>query len=169
MSQTRWILTLVVVCLALVGALVVQFLKGGRVPQRQGAVEGYRADPAMLLTHLMHEVYAVGEVETSSQGAAEAKAAHLALAFEVLGKEARSLLPWLKAQFKAGRSLELCVGAFQHIGGTDCGLILVSGLTNATPSIRDAAMSAIASFATNREVARAAIPPLLNILVSSSE
>jgi len=60
------------------------------------------------------------------------------------------------------------VAAFQHVGGTDCGLILVSGLTNATPSIRDAAMSVIASFATNREVSRAAIPPLLNILEDDS-
>jgi len=168
MTKTRWIIALVAVCVALGGALVIQFLKVGRVPQTQVAVESYRANPAALLAHLMHEVYAVGKGETSNHRAAEVKAAHLALAFEVLGKEARSLLPWLEAQFKAGRSLELCVAAFQHVGGTDCGLMLVSGLTNATPSIRDAAMSVISSFATNREVARAAIPPLLNILEDDS-
>ena len=129
--------------------------------RRQDAIEKLRADASGYLPQLMEEVYAVGHIEATNQNAAASRTAQLALAFEALGSEARPLLPKLEDEFNTGRSIGPCVAAFQHIGGTDCGLILVSGLTNSDRLIRNAAMSTLSGFATNRDVAIFAVRPLL--------
>ncbi|OQC68364.1 MAG: HEAT repeat protein [Verrucomicrobia bacterium ADurb.Bin006] len=137
--------------------------------RRQDAIEKLRADASGYLPQLMEEVYAVGHIEATNQNAAASRTAQLALAFEALGSEARPLLPKLEDEFNAGRSIGPCVAAFQHIGGTDCGLILVSGLTNSDRLIRNAAMSTLSGFATNRDVAIFAVRPLLQLLKDDSE
>jgi hypothetical protein len=137
--------------------------------KRQDAVDKLRANKSDVLPQLMQEVYAIGLIEVTNQSAAAARTARLALAFEVLGNDARPLLPELEKEFDAGRSIGPCVAAFQYIGGTDCGVILVSGLTNSDRLIRNAAMSALSGFATNREVALSAARPLLQILKDDSE
>lgn len=137
--------------------------------RRQDAMDKLRANAADMLPKLMQEVYAVGMVEATNRRAAALRTARLALAFEVLGDDARPLLPKLEEEFNAGRSIGPCIAAFMHIGGTDSGLILVSGLTNSDSLIRDAAMSVLSSFATNREVAHSAVHPLLSLLKDSSE
>lgn len=136
--------------------------------KRKDAAEKLRTNAATFLPELMEEVYAVGRVEATNRSVAWAKTTRLASAFEVLGDEARPLLPKLKAEFGAGRSIGPSVAAFSYIGGMDCGLIVVSGLTNSNPLIRNAAMSAISSFATNRHVAVSAVPPLLVLLKDHS-
>lgn len=137
--------------------------------RRQDAIEKLRADASGYLPQLMEEVYAVGHIEATNQNAAASRTAQLALAFEALGSEARPLLPKLEDEFNAGRSIGPCVAAFQHIGGTDCGLILVSGLTNSDRLIRNVAMSTLSGFATNRDVAIFAVRPLLQLLKDDSE
>lgn len=132
--------------------------------RRQEAIENLRTNTSDILPQLMQEVYAIGMVEATNRSAVATRTARLGLAFEVLGSNARPLLPKLENEFNAGRSIGPCVIAFQHIGGTDCGLILVSGLTNGSSSTRNAAMSVISSFATNREVAHFAVPPLIQLL-----
>lgn len=137
--------------------------------RRREALEKLRTNASAYLPQLMEEVYAVGRIEATNRSAAADRTAQLALAFEALGSEARPLLPKLKEEFNAGRSIGACVAAFQHIGGTDCGLILVSGLTNSDRLIRNAAMSALSRFATNHDVAISAVRPLLELLKDDSE
>ncbi len=139
-----------------------------RIKRRQDAIQKLRANASNLLPSLMQEVRAVGMVEVTNRSAAASRTAQLAVAFEVLGDDARPLLPQLKDEFRAGRSIGPCVSAFQHIGGTDCGLLIVSGLTNSDQLIRNGAMSVLSSFTTNREVAQAAVHPLLERLKDSS-
>lgn len=140
-----------------------------RLKRRQDAIEKLRANASSILPQLMQEVYAVGMIEATNRSAAVSRTARLALAFEVLGDDARPLLPKLEEEFNAGRSIGPCVAAFQYIGGTDCGLILVSGLTNSASFIRNAAMSVLSGFATNREVAHSAVHPLLQLLKDDSK
>lgn len=137
--------------------------------RRQDALEKLRANASTYLPQLMKEVYAAGRIEATNRNAAASRTAQLALAFEALGSEARPLLPKLKDEFNAGRSIGPCVAAFLHIGGTDCGLILVSGLTSSDRLIRNASMSALSGFATNRDVAISAVRPLLRLLKDDSE
>lgn len=144
-----------------------EFLTDG-LQRRQDALEKLRANASAYLPQLMEEVYATGRMEATNRNAAASRTAQLALAFEALGSEARPLLPQLEVEFNAGRSIGPCVAAFQHIGGTDCGLILVSGLTNSDRRIRNAAMSVLSVFSTNRGVALSAVRPLLEILKDDS-
>jgi len=116
----------------------------------------------------MEEVYAIGAVEGTNRNVAASRTARLAPAFRALGSETRPLLPRLKDEFNAGRSIGPCIAAFQHIGGTDCGLILVSGLTNADRRIGDGAMRALSGVFTNRDVAFSAVQPLVKILGDDS-
>jgi len=136
--------------------------------KRREATEKLRTNASFFLPQLMQEVYAIGTIETTNRTAAAARTAQLALAFEALDGEARPLLPQLKDEFYAGRSIGPTVAAFQHIGGTDCGLILVSGLTNANPLVRNAVMSVLSSFATNRDIALPAVHPLRQLLKDDS-
>jgi hypothetical protein len=145
-----------------------EFLTDG-LQRRQDALEKLRANASAYLPQLMEGVYAVGRIEATNRNAAASRTAQLALAFEALGSEARPLLPKLKDEFYAGRSIGPCVAAFQHIGGTDCGLILVAGLTNADRRIRNAAMSVLSVFSTNRDVALSAVRPLIQLLRDDSE
>lgn len=137
--------------------------------RREDALGKLRANVSDYLPQLMEEVYAVGAIEATNRHAAASRTAQLALAFEALGSEASPLLPKLKTEFNAGRSIGPCVAAFQHIGGTDCGLILVSGLTNSDRLIRNAAMSALSGFSTNHEIAFCAVLPLTQLLKDDSE
>jgi hypothetical protein len=136
--------------------------------KRREAIEKLRTNASVFLPRLMQEVYAVGTIETTNGNAAAARTAQLALAFEALDGEARPLLPQLKDEFYAGRSIGPTVAAFQYIGGTDCGLILVSGLTNTNPLVRNAVMSVLSSFATNRDIAVPAVHPLRQLLKDNS-
>jgi hypothetical protein len=137
--------------------------------EKQAAEEKLRQLGTNALPRLLEEVRAVGRIEATNRSAAFVPSMQLASAFAVLGSEARPLLPMLIEEFRAGRSIGPCVAAFQHIGGTDCGLILVSGLTNSDPLIRNGAVSVLSSFATNREVARSAVHPLLQLLKDDLE
>ena|SRR5436190_8222360 len=139
-----------------------------RLKNSRQAAEKLRANPAVFLPRVMEEVYAVERVEATNRAAAAKKTERLALAFEALGGEARPLLPKLKEEFDRGRSIGPCVAAFRYIGGTDCGLMLVSGHTNADQIIRHTCVSGLSAFATNREVALSAVPGLLSMLKDNS-
>jgi hypothetical protein len=136
--------------------------------RKQRTIDMLRANTSNFLPQLMQEVYNIGYIEVTNKNVAARRTERLGLVFEALGAEARPLLPKLINEFNAGRSIGPCVVAFRHIGGGDCGLILVSALTNSNLRMRNASMSVISTFATNREVAAAAVPPLLLILKDDS-
>ena len=139
-----------------------------RLNRQREALSRLRLNIATYLPGLMEEVYAVGRLEATNRNAASGRMEALALAFGTLGGEARPLLPLLIEEFRAGRSIGPCVIAFQSIGGKECGLILVSGLTNSDRLVRNAAMSVLPSFSTNRDVAISALPSLLVLLNDGS-
>lgn len=136
--------------------------------RRQEAIEQLQTNQPVLLPQIIEEVINVGGMERTNRTAAAAMTAQLALAFEVLGPDASPLLPRLKKEFAQGRSVGPCVAAFQHIGSTEAGLILVSGLTNSDRMVRNACMSVIGSFSENRAVTQKAVAPLIASLNDSS-
>jgi hypothetical protein len=137
--------------------------------RQQDAFEKLRANVPAYLPLLMEEVYAIGVIEATNRNVAASRTERLGLAFRALGSDARPLLPKLKDEFNAGRSIGPCVAAFTHIGGTDCGLMLVQGLTNADRRIRNAVMSGLSGFSTNRDVASSAVRPLVKLLGDDSQ
>jgi len=136
---------------------------------RQHAIDELLADSNTYLPQLMEEIYSVGRIDVSNRNAIASKSEKLGLAFEVLGSRARPLLPQIAEEFTAGRSMAPCAIALMYIGGTDCGLLLVSGLTNSDRVVRNTSMSALSGFAGNRDVALAAVDPLLLLLKDDDE
>jgi hypothetical protein len=165
---------------AMLDALVVPFPEGRlsesqrdalakrRVAQQE-AVERLRKLGTNALPRLMEEVYAVGRIEATNRNAAGERTQRLARAFEILGGDASPLLPLLIEELHAGRSIGPSMAGIVYIGSTDAGLALLPGLTNSDPEIRRWTMSALSYFATNREVALAALHPLLRLLKDDSE
>lgn len=165
---------------ALLDALVVSLPEGPlneseretfrmRVQKEQQAVEKLRQLGTNSLVRLMEEVRAAGLVEATNRNGAMNATRRLARAFEILGDEARPLLPLLIGELRAGRSIGPSIVGIQFIGGTDAGLALVPGLTNSDPIIRNWTMSALSRFGTDREVAVTAVRPLLKLLGDDSE
>lgn len=164
---------------AILDALVVP-LPEGRLsePQRQAlaeqrkaqqeAVEKLRQLGTNALPRLMEEVQAVGRVEMTNRNAAMNGTRRIARAFEILGGDARPLLPLLIEELHTGRSIGPSMAGIVNIGGTDAGLALVPGLTNSDPDIRNWTMSALSYFATNHDVALVAVHPLLLLLKDDS-
>ena len=135
----------------------------------QEALEQLRTNASAYLPQLMEEVRAIGAIAATNRNMAASRTERLEPAFRALGSDARPLLPMLKDEFNAGRSIGPCVAAFANIGGTDCGLMLVSGLTNADRLIRNAVMSGLSGFSTNRDVASSAVRPLVKLLGDDSQ
>lgn len=117
---------------------------------------------------LMEEVRAVGRIEATNRRAAWDRTRRLARAFEILGADARPLLPLLIEELHAGRSVGPSMVGIVSIGGRDAGLALFPGLTNSDPDVRNWTMSALSYFATNAEVACAATPLLVRVLEDES-
>jgi hypothetical protein len=136
--------------------------------RRQNAIEKLRARGTNILPRLMKEVRSVGRLEATNRPAARDATMRLVLAFEVLGDDAKPLLPELIDEFRSGRSIGPSIAGLASIGGTEAGFALISGLTNSDPAIRNASRSALSTFKTNREVAISAVPHLLIILKDDS-
>jgi HEAT repeat protein len=139
-----------------------------RWKDRQEAVEKLRQLRSKVLPRLMEEVRAAGKVEATNRAAATDATRRIILAFDVLGGDARPILPELIEEFHAGRSIGASISGIKYIGGTDAGLALLPGLTNSDPYICNGVMSALSSFGTNRAVALAATSPILLHLQDSS-
>lgn len=140
-----------------------------RRKEEQEAVEKLRQLGTNALPPLLEEVRAIGRVEATNRSAAMDATRRLARAFEILGGDARPLLPMLVEELHTGRSIGPSIAGIVNIGGTDAGLALVPGLTNSDTVIRNWTMSALSSFATNRDVALSAVHPLLLLLKDDSE
>lgn len=140
-----------------------------RRKEEQEAVQKLRQLGTNALPRLMEEVRAVGRVEATNRNAAVDATRRLARAFEILGNDARPLLPMLIEELHTGRSIGPSIAGIVNIGGTDAGLALVRELTNSDPVIRNWTMSALSGFATNHDVALSAVQPLLQLLKDDSE
>jgi hypothetical protein len=140
-----------------------------RRKEEQEAVEKLRQLGTNAFPRLMEEVRAVGSVEATNRNAAVDATRRLARAFEVLGDDARPLLPLLIDELHSGRSVGPSIVGIVNIGGTDAGLALVRGLTNSDPVIRNWTLSALSGFATNREVALSVVQPLRRLLKDDSQ
>ena len=136
--------------------------------RRQQAVEKLRSLGTNVLPKIELEIRRVARAEGDNPEAAKSAGTRLALAMEVLGTNARPILPVLIQEYQAGRNIGPMITGIVSIGGTDAGLILVSGLTNSDPTVRSATMSGLSAFANNKEVALAAVPPLLERLEDNS-
>jgi hypothetical protein len=140
-----------------------------RRKEEQEAVEKLRQLGTNALPRLMEEVRAVGRVEATNRNAAVDATRRLARAFEILGDDARPLLPLLIEELHSSRSVVPSIVGIVNIGGTDAGLALVRGLTNSDPVIRNWTLSALSGFATNREVALSVVQPLRRLLKDDSQ
>lgn len=137
--------------------------------RRKLAIAKLREFGTNALPRLMLEVRQVGLVEATNRQAAWLATMRLGEAFTVFGSQAEPLLPQLVEEFHASRSIGPSVLGLVHIGGTEAGLTLVSGLTNSDPFVRNGVMSALSGFESNSIVAHAALPPLLLRLQEPSE
>lgn len=132
--------------------------------QEQKAVEKLQQLGTNCLPRLMAEVRAVGRVEATNRVAAMEPTRRITRAFEILGTDAKPLLPMLVEELHTGRSVGPSMAGIVKIGGTDAGIALVRGLTNSDSTIRNWTMSALSSFASDRDVSLAAVPSLLRLL-----
>lgn len=140
-----------------------------RRQEERTAAEKIRQLGTNILPQLMEKVRLVGQVESTNRTASLDDTRRIARAFEILGSDATPLLPSLIKELQSGRSIGPSIAGLVSIGGTKAGLALVSELTNSDPVIRNWTMSVLSGFSTNRDVALAAVPLLLERLGDDSE
>lgn len=117
---------------------------------------------------LLQKVRCIDGIAVTNPALAGERKEQLQAAFQVLGTNARPILPDLIHEFQSGRCLGNAPHAIAHIGGEEAGRILIAATTNKDPGIRTCGATALAFLGNDDRIAHDAIPPLLKLLRDSS-
>jgi HEAT repeat protein len=136
--------------------------------ERERAATQLRILGTNALPLLLEELESFDRIEETNTIEAKDRQVKIQAAFEVLGPEAKPLIPELVVDLKVGRNPGNAAQGLAEIGGNDAGLALVQAITNPVSVVRLSAASAITHFKDNREIATSAINPLLCCLADGS-
>jgi hypothetical protein len=150
---------------ALLDALDSPFTK---TPQHARAAADLRNLGTNAMPLLLSQVKLLDTLKGTNSASALNQQTKLQAAFDVLGPQAKSLLPELVAEFKSGRNLGITAYALGRIGGAEAGHALVQAITNSSPQMRASGASSIEYFKGDPEVAASAVQPLLQLMTDRS-
>ena len=135
-----------------------------KIQKRDQAAAQLRFLGTNALPLLFDEVKIVGQIGKTNILLAVNRKAEISAAFQVIGPEAKPLVPNLIQELNAGRNPGNSAQALADIGGEEAGTALVRAITNPIPAVRESAAAAIEGFKDNPDIAKSAVKPLLECL-----
>jgi hypothetical protein len=149
-----------------------QLLARLRSPLNKSGAHDRAADELLklgtnALPLLLQKVRSIDGIAVTNPALAGEHKEELQAAFQVLGTNARPILPDLVHEFQSGRCLGNAPDAIANMGGEESGRVLIAAMTNKESRIRACGAAALAIMVDEDETARKAIPPLLRLLNDS--